>query len=136
MGQLDGKELVRAVCRHADDKAAEDIVVLDLNGISTIADYFVICSGTSLPHIRAVKDAIVDGLQKDDGMRSQPADGKMESHWLVLDYGDVLVHVFYPEKREYYAIEDLWSDAPRYDWKEDRTIPATGAPASEVGKEA
>lgn len=110
---IEGIELATAAARGADDKQAEDIVVLDMRGLSTIADFFVICSGTSQPHLKAVKREVFDQLAAAHGLKPRTTEGIPESQWLVLDYGDVIVHVMHAEKREYYALEDLWNDAPR-----------------------
>ena len=111
---IEGLELAKTAAKYADDKQAEEIVVLDLQGISTITDFFVICSGSSKPHLKAIQREIREKLK--DEHETAPisaADGKPESEWIVLDYGDVIVHVFHSEKREHFALEDLWGDAPR-----------------------
>jgi ribosome-associated protein len=92
-------------------KRAESLLVLDLQGISGIADYFVICCGNSTTQIRAIADAVEASL-KAEGVRVFHREGMPESGWLLLDYGDVVVHVFLPETREFYALERLWGDAP------------------------
>lgn len=94
---------------------AEDIVVLDLRGISTLADYFVICTATSLPHLKAVNRDIRLKTEENIGEKPRSSEGDADSMWLVIDYVDVVVHVFHEEKRELYALEDLWGDAPRVD---------------------
>ena len=88
-------------------------MVLDLQGISSFTDFFVICSGTSEPHLKAIAGAIEEGLRKDQGVRPVSVDGFPASQWIVLDYMQVIVHVFHREKREFYSLEDLWGDAPR-----------------------
>ncbi|CAN5398501.1 ribosome silencing factor [soil metagenome] len=113
---IEGQELALAICDCADQKLAEDIVVIDLRGISSITDYFVICTGTSLPHLRAIRKEIVSKLAESFQKKLHMADGEAESQWLVLDFGDVIAHVFNAEKRAHYALEDLWSDAPRVEW--------------------
>lgn len=97
----------------AANKKAEDVLALDLRGISTVADFFVVCSGTSEPHLKAISSEIQDKLREDHGVRALHVDGYPASQWMVVDYGDVLVHIFHQEKRAFYALEDLWSDAPR-----------------------
>ena len=109
---MEGLELAKAAATLADDKRAEDIVILDLRGISTITDFFVICTGTSNPHLKAIRTEIA-GKLKEDGQKAYGTDGAPESNWLVLDYGDVIVHIFHQKQRQHYALEDLWSDAPR-----------------------
>jgi len=88
-------------------------VVLDLREISTFTDFFVICSGTSEPHLKAIAGEIETRLRKDHGVRPGAVDGFPASQWIVLDYLQVIVHVFHQEKRDFYRLEDLWSDAPR-----------------------
>ncbi|MBV8483690.1 MAG: ribosome silencing factor [Verrucomicrobia bacterium] len=107
------EELARQCAELAGDKKAEDIVILDLRGISSFTDYFVICSGTSEPHLKAVSSGIREGLHKDHGLSPLASEGSPNSQWIVIDYSDVLVHIFHSEKREFYALENLWSDAPR-----------------------
>jgi ribosome-associated protein len=92
-------------------------VVLDLEGISSFTDYFVICSGTSEPQLKAIAAEIEERLKTEHGIRAVSVDGFPASQWIVLDYLQVLVHVFRQEKREFYSLEDLWSDARRVDWE-------------------
>jgi ribosome-associated protein len=97
----------------AEDKKAEDIVVLDLRGISTFTDFFVLCSGTSEPHLKAINSGIREGLRERTGISPLSSEGTVASQWMVMDYSDVLIHIFQKQKREFYALESLWSDAPR-----------------------
>jgi ribosome-associated protein len=92
-------------------------VVLDLEGISSFTDYFVICSGTSEPHLKAISGEIEERLREVHAIRAVSVDGFPASQWIVLDYLQVIVHVFRQEKREFYSLEDLWSDAQRVDWE-------------------
>ena len=110
---IEGKELALAVASYADAKQAEEIVVLDLTGISTITDFFVICNGGSLPHLKAIRRGVAEQLLEEHGVKDSSRDGAPESHWMVLDYGDVILHVFHEDKRATYSLEELWSDAPR-----------------------
>ncbi len=87
-------------------------MVLDLREISTFTDFFVICSGTSEPHLKAIAGSIEVGLREDHGVRPSAVDGFPTSQWIVLDYMQVIVHVFHTERRDFYSLEDLWSDAP------------------------
>jgi ribosome-associated protein len=110
---MDSRKLA-LLCRDlADNKKAEDIVVLDVRKISSVTDYFVIASGTSEPHLRAVVDEITDTLREDQGTRPRAMDGTLTGGWLVLDYFDVIVHIMRPDLRERYDLEGLWNDAPR-----------------------
>ena len=88
-------------------------MILDLQGISTFTDFFVICSGTSEPHLKAIAGEIETRLKTDHDMRPVSIDGFPASQWIVLDYMQVIVHVFHRDKREFYSLEDLWGDAPR-----------------------
>jgi len=87
--------------------------VLDLRGISTLTDFFVICSGSSEPHLKAIAGEIETKLREDYDTRPAAVDGFPASQWIVLDYLQVIVHVLHREKRDFYSLEDLWSDAPR-----------------------
>jgi ribosome-associated protein len=89
------------------------VLALDLRGISSFTDFFVICSGTSEPHLKAIAGEIEERLKLDDKVRPVAVDGYPMSHWIVIDYSDVVVHIFHEEKRGFYCLEDLWSDAPR-----------------------
>lgn len=119
---LDGKELALEIARYADEIQAEDIVILDLRGkpsspISTLTDYFVICTGTSMPHLKAIRRDITTKLAEEhDGQKASNSDGSYESHWIVMDFSDVIVHIFHRDKRPFYALEDLWADAPRVEF--------------------
>ena len=108
---LDGKELALAVAKNAQENKANTIKVLDLNGISSIADYFVICSATSMPQLKALRRNIDKDIQNKHSVSPRAIEGSPESLWLVLDYVDVVVHVFHNDLRSTYSLEDLWSDA-------------------------
>ena len=102
------------ICReYADRRKAEDIVVLDVRKISSITDYFVIATGTSEPHLRAIADEIQDKLREEHGLRPRAVDGTLQTAWLVLDYFDVIVHVMRADVRKLYDLETLWGDAAR-----------------------
>jgi ribosome-associated protein len=110
-GRDNAEGKARHAARVALDKRAVDVVVLDVQGLSSVTDYFLVCSGKSTTHVQTISDAIRDGL-KTLGMRPLHAEGVAESGWILLDYGDVLVHVFLEDTRMYYALERLWGDAP------------------------
>ena len=93
------------------DRKALDLVVIDLRGISDAADYFVLCSGTSEPHIRSLTDDLVEEL-RGQGHRPWHVEGRQSLRWVLVDLVDVVVHIFRPEAREFYALERLWGDAP------------------------
>ncbi|HYT29047.1 MAG TPA: ribosome silencing factor [Ktedonobacteraceae bacterium] len=107
---LDPGQLARAAADIAYDKKASDILLLDIREITTIADYFVICSGNNTRQIQAIADAIDEELGK-QGARVLHREGVAESGWLLLDFGDVIIHIFGPKEREYYRLERLWSEA-------------------------
>ena len=86
---------------------------MDLRKISTFTDFFVICSGTSEPHLKAIAGGIQDQLQEEHGLKPFAVDGHPISQWLVLDYSNVVIHVLHEQKRGYYRLEDLWTGAPR-----------------------
>jgi ribosome-associated protein len=92
-------------------------VVLDLQGISSFTDFFVICSGTSEPQLKAIAGEVEERVKQEHGVKPVSVDGFPASQWIVLDYLQVIVHVFHHEKREFYSLEDLWSDAPRVAWE-------------------
>ncbi|MCS7048882.1 MAG: ribosome silencing factor [Verrucomicrobiae bacterium] len=93
-------------------KKAEDVTILDLRAVSTVADYFVIASGTSEPHLKALANTVETEVRSQLGLLGRQA-GDAASRWIVLDYGDVLVHLFHPELRARYSLEHLWGDAKR-----------------------
>ena len=103
-------EVARRIVELAEDKKAADIVLLDLAGLTTVADYFVIASGGSERQLGAIADGIRDGLH-DDGIRPVGREGTPASHWVLLDYGSVIVHLFTPPERDYYQLERYWSEA-------------------------
>ncbi len=110
---MDSKKLALKCREVADNKKAENIVILDVSEVSSITDYFVIATGTSKPHLRAIIDEIKDSLQKDDNLKPRATDGSLQTAWIVLDYFDVIVHVMSAEVREHYDLEGLWGDVPR-----------------------
>jgi ribosome-associated protein len=103
-------EVARRAVDVAEDKKAADIVLLDLAGITTLADYFVICSGGSERQIQAIADGIVEALRA-DGVRPIGREGEAASHWILVDFGSVIVHVFTPPERDYYELEKHWAQA-------------------------
>jgi ribosome-associated protein len=108
----DSLSLARLAVAAAADKKAENILLLDLRGLSTMADYFVVCSGASERQLRAIADSIESSV---DEHRLRPAhhvEGLSGGGWILVDYGDVVVHIFSPSLRAYYNLEALWSKAP------------------------
>lgn len=110
---MDSRKLA-LLCRElADNKKAEDIVVLDVRELSSVTDYFVIASGTSEPHLRAIVDEITDKLHESEDVKPRAIDGTLQTAWVVLDFFDVIVHVMRQDVRDRYDLETLWGDAPR-----------------------
>ncbi len=105
--------IAKTCAKEADEIHAEEIVVLDLRGISNLADYFVICTATSVPHLKAVARDVRHKTEEALGEKPRSTEGDATSLWVVIDYVDVVVHIFHEEMRDLYRLEDLWSDAPR-----------------------
>ena len=110
---MDSRKLA-LLCRElADNKKAEDIVILDVRELSSVTDYFVLASGTSEPHLRAIVDEISDKLRDEHDVRPRAVDGTFQAAWIVLDFFDVIVHIMRQDVRDRYDLETLWGDAPR-----------------------
>lgn len=117
-GQLILPALDRAclAARAAADNKARDVMVLDMREITPLYDFFVLATGTSRRQVHTVTEEI-DATLAAHGDRRRSIEGYEASTWVVQDYGDVVVHVFNPQTREYYGLEELWADAPRVDWE-------------------
>jgi ribosome-associated protein len=110
---MDSRKLA-LLCRElADNRKADDIVILDVRELSSVTDYFVIASGTSEPHLRAIVEEITDKIREEHDLRPRAVDGRLQTAWVVLDYFDVIVHIMRQDVRERYDLETLWGDAPR-----------------------
>lgn len=107
--------LVRLCADGALDKKAENVVILDMRGISTFTDFFLLVSGTSEPQLKAIAGSIREKVRDATGERPIAEDGYPGSQWVIIDYGNVIVHIFHTEMRDVYALESLWSDARRID---------------------
>jgi ribosome-associated protein len=103
-------DLARRIVELAEDKKAADIVLLDLGELTTVADAFVICSGGSERQIAAIANGILEAL-RDEGVKPFGREGTPESHWVLVDFGSVIVHVFTPPERDYYELEKHWAGA-------------------------
>lgn len=124
---MDSKKLA-LLCRElADNKKAEELLVLDVRKLSSVTDYFVIASGTSSPHLRAIVNEITDKLWDDHELRARAQDGNMNGDWVVLDYFDVIVHVMRADVRMRYDLEGLWGDAPQISGEKSEKTPKTPA---------
>ncbi len=110
---MESRKLALLCRKFADDKKAENIVVLKVKAVSSITDYFVIATGTSEPHLRAIVDEITEKLREEHGLRPRAADGSLHTGWVVIDYFDVIIHLMRADIRERYNLEGLWGDAPR-----------------------
>ena len=103
-------DLARRIAELAEDKKAADIALLDLTGLTTVADHFVICSGGSERQLDAIADGIIEAL-REEGLKPIGREGVAASHWVLLDYGSVVVHVFTPPERDFYQLEKHWAKA-------------------------
>ncbi len=115
--QLTTEQLTDLIADYALDKKAQDVVALDLRGVSGFTDVFVIASGTSDRQAKAIHDAIHIGLKNEHGLLPRRVEGVSESRWILMDYLDVIVHVFAPETRDFYRLETLWGDVPRKEYE-------------------
>jgi ribosome-associated protein len=124
MGGLNAEEKAALTRQVAADKKALDVAVLDMREISSITDYFVICSGGSERQVQAIADAI-DEQMSQSGVRCLGIEGYREGRWVLMDYGDLIVHVFSKEMREFYDLERLWANAPKIDASREVTSVAS-----------
>ena len=106
-------QLASLIEEFAADKKAIDLTVLDLRGVSSYTDFFVVCSGNTDRQTKAIHDRIHQGLKKEHGLLPRRVEGLGEARWILLDYLDVVVHVFTPEARDFYRLEQLWGEAPK-----------------------
>ncbi len=109
---MNSERLAAVIAGYADDKKAQSIVELDLRGVIDYTDYFVICSGGSERQVKAIVDGIHVGCKAELGILPRRVEGLGGSQWVLMDYLDVVVHVFIPELREFYALERLWGEVP------------------------
>ena len=130
---MDSKKLAQLCRDYAENKKAEDVAVLDVRKTSSITDYFVIASGTSEPHLRAIMSELTDRLREEHGVRARATDGNLRAPWQVLDFFDVIVHVMRRDVREHYDLEGLWGDATPI---KPKVKAATKPKANRSGKKA
>ena len=109
---MTSEEIAAAIAGYASDRKALDIVQMDLRRMVGYTDYFVICSGRTDRQTKAIHDAIYAGMKSEHGLLPQRVEGLTDARWVLMDYLDVVVHVFTPETREYYRLEQLWGEAP------------------------
>jgi ribosome-associated protein len=107
------EQLAAAIAEYAGDKKALDVVALDLRGVAGYTDFFVVCSGRTDRQTKAIHDGVHMGLKKEHGLLPRRVEGVSEARWILMDYLDVVVHVFTPETRDFYRLEALWGDVPR-----------------------
>jgi ribosome-associated protein len=106
------EELVQQIASFAHDKKAIDVVVLDLREVVGYTDYFLICSGNTARQTKAIHDGILEGLKHDHELLPQRVEGAGAAEWILMDYLDVVAHIFTPHARDYYRLEELWGEAP------------------------
>jgi ribosome-associated protein len=111
--QQDSEELADRIARIASDRKAIDLVVVDLRGMVGYTDFFVVCTGNTERQTKAIHDAVYRELKDDLGLLPKRAEGLAEARWILLDYLDAVLHVFTPEAREFYRLDNLWGDAPK-----------------------
>lgn len=109
---MESQQLVDEITRLAADKKALEIVALDLRGVLSYTDYFVVCSGGTGRQVKAIQDGILEGLRHNDDLLPKRTEGTPEGGWVLLDFIDVVVHIFTPQMRELYRLEHLWGEAP------------------------
>jgi len=109
---MDSQELAGRIASIAADRKATDIRVIDLRGVVSYTDFFVIATGNTERQTKAIHDAIHQELKDDEKLLPRRAEGQREARWILLDYLDAVVHIFTPEAREYYRLEQLWGEAP------------------------
>jgi ribosome-associated protein len=106
------EELVETIAGYAEDKKAADVVELDLRSVLDYTDYFLVCSGNTGRQTKAIHDGILEGLKHEHDLLPRRVEGSPQTGWILMDYMDVVVHIFTPETREYYRLEQLWGEAP------------------------
>jgi len=115
--KIAGLDLALACVRAADDIQAEDIKLWDMREVSSITDYMIVCSGSSMPHLRAILREVARNITDEQGVRPVNKEGNPEARWVVLDFIDVMVHIMHSEMRAFYGLETLWADAVEVDWQ-------------------
>ncbi len=115
--EIKGQELAQACAKAADDIKAENIRIWDMRGLSNLTDFMVVCSGTSMPQLRAILREVAEKVEEALGVKPAHTEGKADSRWVVLDFIDVMVHVMHQEMRDYYGLEELWKDAKEVSWQ-------------------
>jgi ribosome-associated protein len=109
-----GEALLGAIVGYAEDKKAIDVIELDLRGVLGYTDYFLVCSGNSGRQTKAIHDGILEGLKREHDTLPRRVEGSSQAGWILMDYLDVVVHIFTPETREFYRLEQLWGEVPTH----------------------
>ena len=109
---ISSEQLVAEAARLAADKKAQDVVELDLRGVVGYTDYFLICTGNTGRQAKAIQDGILEGLKREHSLTPRRVEGSADGGWILMDYLDVVVHVFTPQARDFYRLEQLWGEAP------------------------
>ncbi len=131
---MNPEQLTQAIADFAADKKAIDPIALDLRGVAGYTDVFLIASGNTERQVKAIHDGINEGMKKQHGVLPRRVEGTGEATWILMDYLDVVVHLFTPETRAFYRLEQLWGDVPRLDLKLPGPDPvASGQPGTDAG---
>ena len=115
---LDSRNLAIQIAKTVDSKKALDIKLLELKELSSLADYFIICSGGSDTQVKALADE-VDRVLSGQGIEPRRVEGYQRANWILMVYGDIIVHIFYRDSRAFYKLDHLWADAPEVAWSEE-----------------
>ena len=111
-GLMAGEQLIAEIGRYAAEKKAIDVIELDLRGVLGYTDYFLVCSGNTGRQAKAIHDGIMEGLKREHDVIPRRVEGSGQAGWILMDYLDVVVHIFTPETREFYRLEQLWGEVP------------------------
>lgn len=130
---ISSQELAVIAARAASDKKATDIVAIDVAPLLVVTDYFVICTANSAIQVRAIADEIEDRMREEGKVKPIGREGLEEGKWVLLDFADLVIHVFQPAERDFYRLEKLWGDAERLTLPEDVTGPVVAMPAADAG---
>jgi ribosome-associated protein len=109
---MESEQLIAEVARLAEDKKAHDVVELDLRGVVGYTDWFLVCTGNTGRQAKAIQDGILGGLKSEHGLLPRKVEGSPDGGWILIDLIDVVVHIFTPQAREFYRLEQLWGEAP------------------------
>lgn len=131
---MNSNELALACVKFAENRKAENITVLDVRGVTSVTDFFVICSGSSEPHLKAIINEIREKVFEVYHVHPTSMDGMVGTSWVVLDYYDVIIHVMRSDTRERYDLENFWGDAKRYTVEDVEQIISAEKPASRTTK--